>query len=52
MAADAALGRPAGGSMARPPVLLLPFDSHNYSGAGGIEGAATGGTCIAGWVAI
>ncbi|PRW21027.1 ligase [Chlorella sorokiniana] len=41
MAAEAALGRPPGGSIARPPVLPLPFDSHNYSGAGGFEGAAT-----------
>lgn len=48
MAAEAALGRPPGGSIARPPVLPLPFDSHNYSGAGGFEGAATGGCHTAG----
>lgn len=42
MAADAALGRPAGGSIARPPVLPLPLDGHNYSGAAGFEGAAPG----------
>lgn len=43
MAEEAVLGRPTGGSIARPPVLPLPFDSHNYSGAGGFEGAAAGG---------
>lgn len=48
MAAEVSLGRPPGGSIARPPVLPLPFDSHNYSGAGGFEGAATGGCYTAG----
>ena len=49
MAADAALGRPAGGSIARPPVLPLPLDGHNYSGAAGFEGAAPGRSPGGGW---